>query len=437
RGFDADHGTDIAVFVDDLPANLRTHAHGQGYADLNPLIPEVVDTLRLRKGPYFAEYGDFATAGALDVVTKDQFKENFALAEGGSFDVMRYVGGVSRTIGGVKALAAGQAYFADGPFEHPQDFSRYNLFTKLSAAPSSTTKTWLSTSVYDADWHGSGQIPLREVSAGRLDRFDAIDPTEGGGSDREDATLHYEWTPTPEDTVDFLAYGSRYKLQLFSDFTFFKDTGLRFDEDPTGAIVDTETHRLVGLDDRPTGVPGFVPGDGIEQNDSRYVYGGRGRYTRVWTAFGAPVVSRVAVETRNDDIDLALYRQVRRNRFFAINRLAVAERSLGTYWTNEIDFTERIRLELGLRGDVFFVDGRNRLPRQRRPCRVAADGTVIRTGRCEPNFDPVPIRGTAEDSIVSPKATLVVTPVAHTDLYLNFGEGFHSNDARDALTSGG
>ncbi len=434
RGFDADHGTDVAVFVDDLPINLRSHAHGQGYADLNPLIPEVVDTIQLRKGPYFAEYGDFATAGALNVVTRDEFKENFVLAEGGSFDVMRYAGGASRDLGSVKALVAGQAYFADGPFDHPQDFSRYNLFSKLSFAPSSASKGSLSTSIHDGAWHGSGQIPLREVSAGRLDRFGAVDPTEGGHSDREDMTFHYDWIPTASDAVDLLAYGTRYKLQLFSDFTFFKDTGIRFAEDPGGGILDRETGRFVGLDDRPAG-QGVVPGDGIEQNDQRWLYGGRARYTRYWTLHDVPVESRVAVETRNDDIALALHRQVRRNRFYTINQVAIAERSLGTYLTHQIFFTDRIRLEVGLRGDVFFVNGRNRLPGQRRPCPVDADGNVVRNGRCEPNFDPVRIAGTTDDSIVSPKANLVVTPAANTDVYLNFGEGFHSNDARDALTS--
>ncbi len=435
RGFDADHGTDIAVSIDDLPINFRSHAHGQGYADLNPLIPEVVDTIQLRKGPYFAEYGDFATAGALNVVTRDEFKENFFLGEGGSFDVMRYVGGASHDFGVVKGLVAGQAYFADGPFEHPEDFSRYNLFSKLSLAPSATSRGWLSTSIYEGEWHGSGQIPLREVSAGHLDRFGSIDPTEGGHSDREDLTAHYDYIPTGEDAFDFLAYGTRYKLQLFSDFTFFKDTGLRFDEDANGRIVDTETNRFVGFDDRPTGRSGFVPGDGIEQNDQRFMYGGRVRYTRTWTAFGVPVQSRIAAENRNDDVDLALHRQVRRNRFFTINQLAVSERSLSPYLTNEVFLTNRIRFEFGLRSDVFFVDGRNRLPRQRPSCRVDASGHVIRTGRCEPNFDAVRIAGSATDSVLSPKANLIVTPVENTDIYLDFGEGFHSNDARDALTS--
>ncbi len=419
RGFDADHGTDVAVFIDDLPINLRTHAHGQGYADLNPLIPEVLDAVEVHKGPYLAEYGDFATAGALNFVTRDQFAQSFVLAEGGSFDAMRYVGGGSHDFGFLKTLVAGQAYFADGPFDHPQDFQRYNLYVKVSAAPSPTSKLWLATSIYDGSWHGSGQIPLREVSAGRLDRFGSIDPTEGGDTDREDLTLHYDEALTPVDTLELLAYGSRYKLALFSDFTFFKDTGLRFFEDPDGRIFDTDAHRFVGLDDLPTGHAGFVPGDGIEQNDQRYLYGGRARVTHVWTGFRFPMETKLAVETRNDDVNVALHRQVRRNRFLDVNELAVSERSLGTYLTDEVFFTDWLRLEAGLRGDVFFVDGRNRLRRQ----------------RSDPNFDPVRIAGSTSASIVSPKATLVVTPVADTDFYFDFGEGFHSNDARDALTS--
>ena len=115
RGFDADHGTDFAVFVDDLPVNLPTHAHGQGYADLNFLIPETVDRLNLYKGPFFPQFGDFATAGALNLVTRDEFKENFFLAEGGSFDTQRYAAGASPHLGGGKTLLAAQAYYSNGP----------------------------------------------------------------------------------------------------------------------------------------------------------------------------------------------------------------------------------------------------------------------------------------------------------------------------------
>lgn len=398
RGFDADHGTDFAVSVDELPINLVTHGHGQGYADVNPIIPEVVERLQLRKGPYFADLGDFATAGGLNFVTRDEFKENFLLAEGGSFDTMRYVGGASHDFGGLKLLGAVQAYSSNGPFEDPQNYGRYNGYLKATMTPSSTTKLQLALSLYQGDWDGSGQIPEREVAAGRLDRFGSFDPTEGGRTDREDMSLHYTWKPRPEEEYGFQLYGSRYKLALWSDFTLFKDTGLRF----------TRNGR-------------YIPGDGIEQNDKRWIYGARAHYQRFWSLFGTAMAGKLGVETRNDDIQVSLHRQVRRQRFFTVNQVAVSERSVGTYLTNEVFLTDWARFEFGLRGDVFTFDGRNRLPRQ----------------KVDPNFKAVLISGSTSDSIISPKANLILSPLDDTEVYLNFGEGFHSNDARNALLGKG
>ncbi len=411
RGFDADHGTDFAVFLDGRPVNLPTHAHGQGYADTNVLIPETLDTVHLYKGPYFVQFGDFENAGAVDFVTKDEFKENFVLAEGGSFGTQRYVAGGSHRFGGVTALVAGQYFFSDGPFDHPEGFTKYNLFTKLTAEPTPGGVLRLSTALYDGTWHGSGQIPLRAVAAGTLDRFGSIDPTEGGRTDQEDLDLHYDWTPTAADAWESQVYGFRYKLALFSDFTFFKDTGLRFVEEPDGRIVDTR--------DLGPPLPGatYVPGDGIEQNDQRWVYGAKGRWTHTWSLLGLPVANLLGLESRNDQIHLALWRQVERRRFFAVNRLAVDERSVSAYLQEQIVLREWARLEVGVRSDVYFFAGFDRLPMQ----------------RPDPNFAAVTIRGRTADHLLSPKADLVLTPRPGTDVYLDVGEGFHSNDARNAL----
>src|SRR4029077_3709837 len=128
-----------------------------------------------------------------------------------------------------------------------------------------------------------------------LSRFGSEDPTEGGHSDREDLNFHWDNDLSPRDKLEFLGYGTRYKLQLFTDFTFFKDTGLRFDEDPSGRIFDTgDGNRFVGMDDLPTGRNGFVPGDGIEQNDQRYLYGGRARYAHLWDQLAFLMESKVA-----------------------------------------------------------------------------------------------------------------------------------------------
>jgi outer membrane receptor protein involved in Fe transport len=415
RGFDADHGTDINVSVDGLPVNMVTHGHGQGYADLSFLIPETVERFTLRKGPYFADLGDFANAGAINFVTRDEVSESFGRAEGGSFGTQRYVAAASPTLSWAKNLTAAQVYFTDGPFENSQHYARYNLFTKFTLNPTDDSKLSVTGSVYDGDWDGSGQIPLRVVQAGRLalapnalpttptrpfDRFDSIDPTEGGTSDREDINLQYSYTPSPQDEWTAQVYGTRYKLQLFSDFTFYKDTGRRF----------------------PDGQGSFIPGDGIEQNDTRLLYGGRLKYTRNWilpASIDIPMQSQIGLETRNDDINVALHRQVRRLRFFTVNKVGVEERSVSGFLQQQVFFTDWIRLDAGLRGDVFFFDGRNQLPVQGN----------------DPNFDATYIAGNAVHSIVSPKANLIITPVENTDVYLDYGNGFHSNDARNVLLS--
>ncbi len=441
RGFDGDHGTDFAVFVDEMPVNLVSHAHGQGYADVNFVIPETIQRLQLHKGPYFPEFGDFANAGALQIVTKDEFSEPFALAEGGSLATHRYVIGASPRVGAWRSLIAAQAYFSDGPFEHPQNYSRYNLFAKIHRAVDEKQMISVSAGAYAGDWDASGQIPLRAVQAGRLvlapkeldpqaatrpfSRFDAIDPTEGGSTDRQFVTLRYRTQPGDDDEWTAQLWAQRYKLALFSNFTFYKDTGLRFVE-RSGSIIDV-AGEPVDLRQQ------YLPGDGIEQNDRRVLYGGRLQYLRYWFAaapFAFPLRTRVAVETRHDHIRLRLDRQVRRIRFFPVNALSVDERSLGGFVDQQVLFTDWLRLEAGLRGDVFWFAGDDRLPTG-----VGLLDPILESciGQSDPNFCAVRVDGHVVDSIVSPKANLIVSPWETTDIYLNFGVGFHSNDARNAI----
>ncbi len=410
RGFNADHGTDFLVTVDGLPVNLVTHAHGQGYADANFVIPETIETLQVRKGPYFPELGDLAVAGALNLVTKAELDEDFVRAEGGSFDRQRYVLGWSPRLGAVKTLLAGQAYASNGPFLHAERFARYNGFARFTLEPTPDAKLWASGTVYAANWDASGQIPQRLVSAGRLDRFGSLDPSEGGRTDRQNLDVHYDWTPTARDALAVQAWASRYTLRLWSYFTFFQETGLRFFARPDGTIVDAR-----GGSRPPRGRA--VPGDGIEQSDARWLWGARASWLRTWAAGAVPMGTRLGVETRSDEIDVAVHRQVRRRRFFTVNRSRVVERSVSGYLAQQIDVTDWLRFDGGLRGDWFSFDVDDRLPRQRR----------------DPSFRAVPIEGRATDGLVSPKANLVLTPEPATDVYLNFGTGFHSNDARGVV----
>src|SRR5215813_1846080 len=201
RGFDADHGTDFALFTDGIPVNMVSNAHGQGYADLNYLIPETVKNLELFKGPYFVDLGDFSLAGALKIHTKDEYEQNFALAEGGSFDTQRYVLGGSVPLLWAKTLLAAEAYFSNGPFENPQHYSRYNVFTKLTLTNTADQRLSLLGSVYSGDWDGSGQIPVRVTgnAPDKISRFGSLDPSEGGKTDRENVSVLWNYQPSPEE----------------------------------------------------------------------------------------------------------------------------------------------------------------------------------------------------------------------------------------------
>ncbi len=412
RGFDSDHGTDFALFVDGVPVNLVTHGHGQGYADLNFLIPEIVDRSEVYKGPYFVELGDFATSGALQLITKDEVEENLVRLEGGSFETIRAVAVGFPNFGSGKTLLAGQAYFKDGPFENPENYAAYNVYGKYTLEPSPGSKLSVAADGYASDWDGSGQIPQREVFAGHLDRFGFVDPTEGGQTDRQNLNLRYGYTPGPEGEWAAQVYATRYRLRLHSNFTFFRDTGLRFIRDRDGRVRDTgEGPVEPGAD--------YLPGDGIEQNDERFMVGARAAYTRNWVAASVPVQTRLGVETRNDDIDVSLSRQIRRRKFFTVNEVSVLESSASGFLSNQLFPTEWMRLELGVRGDTFFFDVHDHLP---------AQGP-------DPNFESVAIDGGDNDSIVSPKVNLILGPFRETTVYLNFGTGFHSNDARGVVRS--
>jgi hypothetical protein len=453
RGFDADHGTDFALFTDGIPVNMVTHGHGQGYADINYLIPETVDDLQLFKGPYFVELGDFSLAGALKITTKDEFKQNFFLAEGGSFDTQRYVLGGSVPLTWAKTLLSAEVYNSNGPFENPQNYWRYNVFGKVTMAPTADQKLQFLGSVYDGDWDGSGQLPTRVVgnSVGQIDRFGSLDPSEGGKTDRENLSLLYSYKPSADETWSAQVWGSRYHLRLWSNFTFFQNSGLRFYTNPgSNQVIDRCAGQGVNCPLDPPGgiaVNQFIPGDGIEQDDTRLLFGGYIQYNRFWTLNDTPwlgdlpMQTELAIQTRRDDIDVALKRQVRRNPFFTVTSVGVGEQSVSGWWGQQIFFNEWSRLEGGVRGDVYFFDVSNRLPNSQAidpnfSCLPNAQGICAGTGVTTNDDGAVLIRGNAFTGLPSPKINLVLGPWDNTEYYGNFGYGFHSNDARGVILSG-
>jgi TonB family protein len=388
RGFDADHGRDLALSIDGVPINLVSHAHGQGFADTNFIIPEVVERLEITKGPYFPSQGDFATAGAVNMVSRDAFeRSSVALglvdSPGHGAAGTRGLAIASPRFGElpVKATFAAEVGRTNGPFDNPEGWDRYRLFNKLSFRPSLASSLSITEMSYAGDWHGSGQIPARAVAEGLIDRFGSIDPDEGGSTARHQLALQYRLHPTETSELRALLYLAAYRFDLFSNFTLF--------------LRDPDT------------------GDEIEQIDRRTFYGAKLSY-RVLHSLGRVLFdTTIGADLRNDDIDAELWDTLHRRQLAAVRRDDVHETLMSTWLNEEITPARWIRADVGGRADLlsFAVDARL------------------------PSADPsAPGSGTAGAHQWSPKASLILTPLdrpgAQVDLYANYGQGFHSNDVR-------
>lgn len=383
RGFDVDHGTDIAIQVDGIPVNMVSHGHGQGYADMHFLIPELVSSLDVYKGCYETRYGDFSTAGALHLKLTDHFDESQASLMVGRFGILRGLAITSLEVGErLRLVAAGEAYAQDGPFSRKEDLFRMNGFARATYDLSDSSKVSLSWMSYSGRWNASGQIPEREVKAGRLDRFGFINPAEGGSTQRHSLNLAIE---ALDHRSHFQAnlYFVRYIFKLYSDFTFF-------------------------LDD-----PFF--GDMIEQTDDRHMLGGQvqARYhhhlgpVRLESTFG--------LQGRFDSIDNGLYHDYQRERLSVTSLSSIAQSGIGLYASEEARYSDWLRLTAGIRLDRADVSVEDRLD---------GPGALFNTKT-----------GTQGSTLISPKAAFVLSPLSWMDLFLDIGRGFHSNDARGAVRS--
>ena len=376
RGFDADHGTDIALFVDGLPVNLRSHAHGQGYADLHFLIPETIKQVDVFKGPYFVEFGDFATAGAINFVTLDTVPENLVSAAGGSWGTQRYLTLLSPTRDRVKTLFATEVYTTNGPFDRPQDYIRFNVFGKATASLSENVDASIWMSYLNSNWFASGEIPERAVRERLIDRFGAIDNSQGANTQRFNANADLRWQLSDDQTVRVHAYGQYYQLDLFSNFTLFLN-------DP-------------------------VNGDQIEQSDrDRIVAGLDTSYERRDTVLGIPVKSTAGFQFRLDRPHLVNAHTLDRHLLQTTQNVNIFETSYSPFVKFDLTPAPWLHFITGARGDIFNFNVTNNLP-------DVPD---------QPN-------GSATKALPSAKANLILGPWYATEFFGNFGTGFHSNDAR-------
>jgi outer membrane receptor protein involved in Fe transport len=369
RGFNLDHGTDFASYVDGVPVNMPTHAHGQGYSDINFLIHELVDTVHYRKGTYYAEEGNFSAAGAARIDYVRSVDAPQLAVTVGQDDYYRVLAMASPELAGGRLLMGLDWSTSDGPWTLPEDFRKTSGLVKFSHGSEAAGYS-LTAMGYDGSWNSTDQIPQRAVDSGLIDRFGHIDATDGGESHRYSLSFD-AWSRQDGRGWTALVYAIDYYLDLISNFTYATDP---------------------------------VNGDQFEQYDSRDVYGGRFVYD-IDASFNDLVGAlQTGAEIRYDDIHpVALYRTKERERFDTIRKDDVTQSQYSAFASHDQQWTPWLRTTAGLRFDWFDFQVDSNLPAN---------------------------SGSETDSIVGPKLTVVLGPWNQTEFFLNAGRGFHTNDAR-------
>lgn len=381
RGFNLDHGTDFATFVDGMPVNMPTHAHGQGYSDLNFLIPELVSRIDYRKGPYFAQDGDFSAAGSARIVYRTTLDAPFAMLTLGGNRYARAVGGGSTEVApGVRALGVVELMHNDGPWTVPEDMRKANGVFTLAGGTGGNG--WhASLMAYDASWTSTDQIPQRLIDAGTYEgrpfgRFDSLDPTSGGDTRRLSASA--EWRRSADGAATRVtAYAIDYRLELYSNFTYFLD---RPDE-----------------------------GDQFSQRDDRTVLGLDARHAFEHTIGSLQARSEFGLQLRHDRIRVGLFDTVAREVVATTRDDRVRQTLASVYGESSVELAPWLRGVFGLRAD-----------------RIGFDVDSL----AEPSNS-----GSASDQLLSPKLSLIFGPWQRTEFFVNAGRGLHSNDARGTTAS--
>ena len=380
RGFNLDHGTDFAIFLDGMPLNLPSHAHGEGYSDMNTVMPEFVQQVDFQKGPYYADVGNYGSAGNAHLALFKTLPHNFFKVEGGDDGYGRAVFGMSQKLGSGSLLYGGEAYHDDGPWTHPDNYYKFNGLVSYSQGGDADGFS-ITARGYHGAWHSSDQIAENAVPLVGL--FGSLNTTDGGHSQRY--SLQAEWHRQDANSASqIMAYGFYYDLDLFSDFTYFL----------------TDTNR----------------GDQFEQQDKRWVTGLDARHTIFSEWFGRKVQNTFGLQVRNDWIHNGLFQDEDRVRVdktdsdtgttlpATTQEDRFTDTQVGFYAESKIQWAKKFRSEAALRGDLQYFD-------------VTSLVTSANSG-------------TASKFLPSPKLSLIFGPWSKTEFYVQGGFGFHSNDGR-------
>jgi hypothetical protein len=372
RGFNLDHGTDFLTRVEGMPVNLGTHAHGQGYLDVNFVIPELIERVVYRKGTYYPELGNFSAAGAADLYYRDTSGWFVNLGRGDNNYQRAVLGGATRIADGYLLLGL-EHDRSDGPWLLPQDLAKTNALLRWSETHEDRQYS-IAAMGYRSDWRATDQIPLRAVRDGSLDRYGFIDPTSGGETHRYSLSGQGDWQ-TERNRFAWTAYVLDYHLQLFSNFTYALDPD---------------------------------QGDQFEQYDDRRAIGGSVNWTRPVPVAAGALNWHSGLEYRQDDIaPVGLHLTRERERYRTIREDRVRQHMIGAWARLAYQPLPWLRLDGGLRTDRYTFDVQSNL---------AANSAR------------------AHDTLTSPKFSLVIGPWHDTELFIAKGRGFHSNDARGGTT---
>ncbi len=382
RGFDIDHGTDIQLSVDGLPVNMVSHAHGQGYADLHFVIPETIDRLDFGKGPYYADQGNFNTAGFVNFKTRQTLEDSKVKLEVGQFSTYRLLGMFNLIKKDQhKSYVAAEYLTSDGPFDSPQNFHRINLFGKYFGSISRSDNIGITASYFTSKWDASGQVPERAINSGMIGRFGAIDDTEGGNTDRLNILINYDRVIDEKSYVKNSVYYSKYDFELYSNFTFFLEDSIN--------------------------------GDQIKQKESRNIFGLNSEYNHTYQSAKINGNIQAGISLRSDRSNKNELSSTA-NRSETLNRIQlgdITETNLGIYFNPTINI-KKWTINPAVRLDYFDFQYNDALQ------------TDYET-KSSTNF------------IVSPKINLLYNHSNNLQLYLKSGKGFHSNDTRVVIEQNG
>ena len=400
RGFSLDHGTDFATSIDGVVVNNPSHAHGQGYNDLNFLIPELIQEIKYKKGVYSVENGNFSSAGSMNIIYFRSLEKGTAKIEVGNFGHRRALVMDSVKIGKGNLIYAGEVSHYDGPWTIPDNYKKLN--SVLGFNYGDDTKGYsIKLSGYSGKWHATNQIPMRAIERGRswlfpnnngLNRFDAGDTTDGGKSNRVSLTAE-AYQKSRNSSSKILFYNVYYDLDLYSNFTFY--------------------------------LKNPITGDQIQQKEFRTISGINSSHSIFSNAFGLNIITTFGLQIRRDYIQNQLNSTEERKKRESIKDNRIHEINISPYIENQIYWSEKIKTVLGVRGEYFYfnVEDKQQIDQM----------NDTKKQEILDNFYEYKRNIKSNSKLLNPKGSLIIGPFYKTEIYINAGFGFHSNDARGLL----